>query len=366
MDALKLSFLVTRRVYSPVRRLTHGPTAMHPIAKQLLDQHVEFELEALTDKRVQTFLRDAVKRGFEFAEDQTLGALITENRCVSATRRLLADSRVPPTVTDFGVSLFLRFREQLAESQVELRDLIDPDGYIELVELVVGLHEPRRRLLAEIFRHPLYGELISSLVYEALLNYLIQDNLITQKVPGVGSMLKLGRKVATRAVPGLDATVERQLKSFIKGYLPSLIKTSEQIVDAAMTSDGLVDQFSDAWPAIGKLKLTTLTEDLQSEDVERFGTWLKTTWDELRQTDWFMETAESLIGHFFDRYGDQPVAQLLNDVGIKRGMVNKEVLAFGPPLLKQLRASGVLTELLRLRLQPFYESAAVSDLLQKR
>ncbi|MEM6576811.1 MAG: hypothetical protein AAF736_21250, partial [Pseudomonadota bacterium] len=174
------------------------------------------------------------------------------------------------------------------------------------------------------------------------------------------------RKVATRAVPGLDATVERQLKSFIKGYLPSLIKTSEQIVDAAMTSDGLVDQFSDAWPAIGKLKLTTLTEDLQSEDVERFGTWLKTTWEELRQTDWFMETAESLIGHCFDHYGDQPVAQLLNDFGIKRGMVNKEVLAFGPPLLKQLRASGVLAELLRLRLQPFYESAAVSDLLQKR
>ncbi len=336
---------------------------MHPIAEQLLEQHLAFELEALTDKRVQPFLRSAVQRWFELAAEQTLSELVTEKRCRAAARRLLAQSRIPPSAWDFGVSLLLRFNDHLGDSKAEVRTLLGEGQFVELVQGLANLNEPRRRLLAEAFNHPLYSELISSLVYEALLNYLVQDNLISQKVPGVGSMLKLGRKVATKAVPGLDATVERQLKNYIKSCLPSLIKTSEQFVDELLTGDELEDRVKKAWPEVGSLPLAAMTEDLRVEDVERLGAWGRDSWDELRRSDWFMDTAEILIAHCYERYGDEPLAVLLDDFGIRRGMVSKEVITFVPPLLKQLREAGFLGELLRLRLTPFYESKAVTKIL---
>ena len=46
---------------------------------------------------------------------------------------------------------------------------------------------------------------------------------------------------------------------------------------------------------------------------------------------------------WLERYGDEPLAVLLNDFGIRRGMVSKEVITFVPPLLKQLREAGLVS-----------------------
>lgn len=336
---------------------------MHPVAEQLLERHVEFELDAMTDQRIQPLIRATVQRCFELAEKEPLSAFATKRRCVGAFKRLAADAAVPRAAGEFAVALFVCFSQRLEATGVELEAVSSQDRFVAFVELVASLHEPRRRLMASLFRHPLYSELIASLVYKALLNYLIQDNVLSQRVPGVGAMLKLGRRVATRAVPGIDATLERQLRNYIGSYLPSLVRTSEAFVESLATDGGLEERAGEAWPEIGRARLAALTDGLTSEDAERVMDWSRAAWDELRRTEAFMDLGEALIGHAFERYGDQPLAVLLRDLGIKRGMVSRELLAFVPPLLKQLRRSGLLGELLRQRLTPFYESQAVSEIL---
>ncbi|MEM9301844.1 MAG: hypothetical protein AAGE01_07020 [Pseudomonadota bacterium] len=333
---------------------------MHPVAERLLQQHVEFELEALTGKDLQPWLRAEVRHGFELAETLTLGDCVTEKRCKAAFKRLLVSASIPSTVWESGVSLFLCFAQRLEESKIDLQAVIGQERFAELVLVATSIHEPRRRLIAEMFNHPLYAELISSLVYQALLNYLIEDNLISQRVPGVGSMLKLGRKVATTALPSLDATVERRLKNYIKSYLPSLIKTSEQFVDDVVTDEELADHVAEAWAELGPRQLSGLIEGLEPEDAERVGEWGQGYWDELRRSDSFTDLGETLIAQFFEWYGDEPLAVLLEDFGITRTMVTKELGAFAPPLLKRLHQAGYLEDVLRRRLTPFYESAAVT------
>jgi hypothetical protein len=337
---------------------------MHPIAEQLLQRHVAFELDALTGQALQPVLRSEVQRWFELADDLTLKEYATPQRCVAAFKRLLVKANIPESAGQLGVSLFLILLQNLEESNVDVQAVIGRERFLELVDIAASLHEPRRRLVAELFNHPLYSELISSLVYLALVNYLIEDNVFSQRVPGVGSMLKLGRKVANRAVPGLDATVERQLKSYIKGYLPSLIKASEQFVESAVTDEGLQDNVAEAWPDIGSRQLAGLVEGLTPEDAERLGDWSRRSWDEIRRSEPFISIGESLIAHLFDRYGNEPLSLLLTDVGIARSMVSKELLAFAPPLLKRLRKTGYLEDLLRSRLMPFYESEAVKEVLE--
>ena len=336
---------------------------MHPVATKLLEEHIEFELDALTGKDLQPALRAEVGRGFELAEQLTLNDLATQRRCVAAFKRLLVKAEIPQSAGELVVSLVLRFARHVEDAGLDVQAAIRRDRFLELVELAATLHEPRRRLFAELFNHPLYGDLISSLIYKALVNYLVEDNLISQKVPGVGSMLKLGRKAATRAVPGLDATLERQLNSYIKRYLPSLIKSSEQYVERIVTDPELTDRLSEAWPDIASREFAGMAEGVDPKDVERFADWGQGYWDELRRSDHFSEMGETLIAHMYELYGNEPVSVLLDDLGITRSMVSKELLAFAPPLLKRLRASGYLSELLRRRLAPFYESEAVTKTL---
>ena len=337
---------------------------MHPVAEQLLEQHIEFELEALTGKDLQPTLRSEVGRWFELAEETPLNQFVTQRRCVASFKRLLVKAEIPASAAELGISFMVRFAQQVEAAGIDVQAVIGRDRFVELVELAASLNEPRRRLFKELFNHPLYGELISSLIYQALVNYLVEDNLISQKVPGVGSMLKLGRKAATRAVPGLDATLERQLNGYIKRYLPSLIKSSERFVERIVSDEALANRISAAWPEFASRQFADMGHGLDPADAERFGAWGRRYWDELRRSEHFTAMGEKLIGHLFEHYGNEPVSVLLDDLGITRSMVSQEVLAFVPPLLKRLRMTGYLAELLRRRLGPFYESAAVTKILE--
>ncbi len=338
-----------------------GLNCMHPVAEQLLEQHILFELDALTGDALAPAIRVEVQRGFELADQLTLREFATERRCMAAFKRVVVKAKVPTTVGQLGMSLFLRGLEHLEHAGVEVRAVMGRDRFLAGAELAAGLDDTRRRLAAALFNHPLYGELISSLVYKALLKYLIEDNLISQKVPGVGSVLKLGQRMVNRT--GLEETVERQLKNYIKGYLPSLISASEQYVEGLATDENLLDRIDDAWSELGAKPLAGPFEDITTENIEDFAAWSQSYWDELRRSDDFLAMGEVLIADIFEHYGDQSFSCLLHDLGITRGLVNKELLAFVPPLLKRLRQSGYLDELLRSRLTQFYDSEAVAELL---
>lgn len=338
---------------------------MHPIAAQLLEQHVAFEIDALSGKGLQPFLRAEVRRLFALAETTPLSDFATERRCVGAFRRLLVKARIPASAEAFIVSLVLCAGEVIEESDVTLGEIIGRDRFLEVVELTANLQDYRSRLIADLCNHPLYSELLSSLVYQALARYLVDDNLISQRVPGVGSMLKLGREVANRAVPGLDERLEKRLRSYIRGYLPSLISASEQFIDRAISDEAFLQRLSGAWRDISAQEVAGLFEGLNPADVERFGDWGGRYWDELRRSEVFALTGEALIAHVYESYGDEPLALLLGDLGISRSLVSSELVAFAPPLAKRLRDCGYLEELLRSRLAPFYASGPVMELLRQ-
>ena len=67
--------------------------------------------------------------------------------------------------------------------------------------------------------------------------------------------------------------------------------------------------------------------------------------------------------HLFDKYGDQPLTEVLGDVGVTEEVIQTEVDTFAQPVLDLLREEGYLEALLRRRLTPFYSSAAVKKIL---
>jgi hypothetical protein len=336
---------------------------MHPVAEHLLEQHVEYELDALTGKGLQPFLRAELRHLFEVADTLTLSDYATERRCVAAFKRLLVKRKIPKSAAEFAVSLVLRVAARLEDAAVDLQAVIGRERFLEFVDLTSGLHDYRSRMITELFQHPLYSDLISSLVYKALVAYLVDDNPMSGRVPGLGSVLKLGREVANRAVPDLDARVEKQLRNYIRGYLPALIRASEQFMDNALADETFLKRLAEAWPAMRSQQLTGLIEGLTSDDLEQFGDWSMRYWDELRRSKYFMDMGETLIAHVYQQYGDEPLAVLLGDLGITRSLVSDEVLAFAPTLARRLRESGYLADLLRRRLEPFYTSDRVNKIL---
>ncbi len=334
---------------------------LHPVAQRLLDEHIAFELKGLTGKRLQQSLRTEVNALFSLCQNTRLDTVVTVDQIMGVIDRKVIAMEMGPGIPELAGESAAAVLE--AHQHYNLGDILDRERFAEFVDQALVLRHQREKLISEVLSHPLYSDLVASLVYQGIVNYLYEDNLISKSVPGVSSIMKFGSKWANKAVPGLDGTVEKRLKRYITGILPTLIKRSEQFLNEALTDAEIKDSLLAIWNELESHELADLQDNLGDWELHEFVVLGYEFWLNFRQTPYFRDCCQVVVSYFMDKYGKQPIGRLLDDLGVTEPMVMEELEAFAPPLMRTLKKEGYLEAMLRRRLSPFYQSAAVTDIL---
>ena len=98
---------------------------------------------------------------------------------------------------------------QLLERHLQ-HEMAHFDGDALVHELLV-LREQRRHLIDRMLEQPIYRDLIASLMYEGLLRYVYEENLLSRRVPGVTSALRMSSRVLSKAMSGLDEVWKKSI-----------------------------------------------------------------------------------------------------------------------------------------------------------
>ncbi len=334
------------------------------LAATLLEQHVKHEMSALKGAKLRKAIEHEVEELFGYGEKLTLNRVCSTEQVMGVIRRLVVDMELDAGIPELAAEMATEVLNADVQSDTLLKDVLSREQTTAFVEEVLELKHHRERLISSIMSHPVYQELVSNVVYQGLVNYLYEDNLITKSVPAVGSMMKFGKRMANKAVPGLDETFERRLKAWLSDSLPGLISRSEKFLHQALTDDELRDTVMAAWLTLEDRSISELKEGLGDIQLQEFVVLGYEFWLSFRETEYFDGCCQAVVDHLFAKYGDQPLAELLRDVGVDQAMVMAEVDAFALPLVDVLREEGYLEEALRRRLSAFYKSAAVKKLLQ--
>lgn len=335
--------------------------ALHPLAQQLLDQHLAFELEALTGKRLKQDLRKEVRELFKLFRKLPLNAVVSEEQIMGVIDREVINLDIGPGIPELAGEATAAVVH--AHEHYQLKDILDRDQFSAFVDEALMLRQQREMLVSEVLGHPLYSDLVASLVYQGIVNYLYEDNLISKNVPGVSSIMKFSKQWANKAVPGLDGSVEKRLKGYIAGIMPTLIKRSEQFLSEALTDAEIKDSLLATWSALEEHQLKDLQSNLGDWELHEFVVLGYEFWLSFRKTPYFRDCCQVVVSYLFDKYGPEPIGRLLEDVGVSEKMVVDELNAFALPLLQTLKQEGYLEAMLRRRLTPFYQSEAVEKLL---
>lgn len=335
------------------------------LASALLEQHVKHELASLKGAKLRRFLATEVDELFEFAGTVTLNSLISPEQVMGMIRRIVIDTELDAGIPEMAAEMATEVFNAPVQRTSRLRDIIAREQATGFLEQALELRKQRERVISEIMAHPVYQELVSNLVYQAVMNYLYEDNLVTKSVPGVGSMMKFGKRMANKAMPGLDESFERSFKAWLSDSLPGLIARSEQFLHQALTDDELRDSVMAAWVAVEDRTIEELHEGLGNVQLQEFVVLGYEFWLQFRKTTYFEGCARAVVEHLFAMYGDSPVIELLGEVGVDRNLVMAEVDALAVPVIDVLREEGYLEALIRRRLEPFYRSAAAKKLLQQ-
>ncbi|MGX1202866.1 hypothetical protein [Marinobacter sp. MBR-105] len=333
------------------------------LADQLLEAHVRHELNALKGAKLKKFLHQEVDELLEYANSITLERAVSAEQIMGLIRRVVVSMELDAGIPELAADLATEVLNAPVQSQTRLGDILSREQASAFVEEALELRHQRERVISEIMAHPVYQELVSNVVYHGLVNYLYEDNLITRSVPGVGSMMKFGKKMANKAVPGLDETFERRIKAWLSDSLPSLIARSEQFLHKALSDDELRDTVMAAWVSLEDSTIEDLQDGLGDVQLQEFVVLGYDFWLHFRQTPYFEGCVQAVVEGLYARYGNQPVMNLLADIGVTREVIVTELEAVGLPLVDLLRQEGYLEALLRRRLEPFYRSAATKKLL---
>ncbi|MFV8571504.1 hypothetical protein ACNQ6O_09900 [Marinobacter sp. SBS5] len=333
------------------------------VADALFEAHVKHELSALKGAKLTKFLETEVDELLHHADTITLEQLVSAEQVMGVIRRIVVNMELDAGIPELAGEMAAKVTSAPVQAETTLGEILSREQAAAFVEETLELRQQRERFIAEIMAHPVYQELVSNVVYHGLVNYLYEDNLLARSVPGVGSMMKFGKKVANKAVPGLDETFERRIKAWLSDSLPGLITRSEQFLQKALTDDELRDSVMAAWVSLEGTTIAELNEGMGDVRLQEFVVLGYEFWLNFRKTPYFEGCARAVVDHLYEKYGSVPVIDLLQDLGVTREVIVTELKELALPVVDVLREEGYLEALLRRRLGAFYRSAAAKKLL---
>ena len=125
----------------------------------------------------------------------------------------------------------------------------------------------------------------------------------------------------------------------------------------------LYDAALEIWDLHADEPMSNLREYLTQQDLRELVSIIHHIWLTLRDTEYFTAAVDAGIDVFFDNYGSHTVGGLLDELGVDRERVVQDALILVPPIIEAIKGTGMLEEIVRARLEPFWTSEETLALL---
>jgi hypothetical protein len=334
---------------------------MHASAQALLDAHTRHILSQLSGDSLTALLNEETASSWEWLATRPVTAIADEVR----VRDFLLRNVFEITPTERLLSQIGRLVTRVLQSPLnkttKLEELLNGREYDLIVDRLVELEDLRRELLHAAMQNPSVAQLISDLLYNGVKNYLSDDGGLAKKVPGMSSLMKMGKGVM--ASVGADEAVENAIRSYLKRNTRMIIEMSERVIAHSLETPKLKAISRQFWQNIKGMPLERATRYVKEDDVEDFVAIGATIWNHFRQTTYARELLNELVHAWFEKWGNEPAVSVLESLSLDQARLKNEVHSLLSPLVAELISSGHLELRLRHHLASFYGSSEVEALL---
>ena len=246
-----------------------------------------------------------------------------------------------------------------------LSDLIQTDHVHEFISFLMSLTDARRLLIHQIVASPVYSELISGVLYTGIRGFFIEENFLS-KVPGLSSLLKVGKWGVSKAVPNMEATIENTASAYIKNNINRIIQLSEKVIDHSLSAEQIQSSGFKLWEKISDTKISSLFSLIKASSLKSVFSLQAKIWNHLRLQPFCADLLREFCAAWFEQNKQVTLYDALKGLGLKDEIVLEmtEKIAFYVGRLSQ--KDNFLMARVQAHLERFYESAEVKILLSSR
>lgn len=331
---------------------------MNSSCEKLLDAHIAFELSQWQGKTLDRRLKEESKAFWTWANSISLNQFSSAEQIIDIARRFTADMPLPEEIAGIIGTVAKHLVALPVNRETRVTDVMPDTLITEGVELIVELRHLREEIIHQSVNGPLYSTLVTEILYNGIRDYMTSENALTQKVPGMGKLIKKGGDALSRRIPNL----EERLRGFIEKNMENTVAQSERFLLNALSDERIRHIAEEIWEMTKRSHLS-VAEILNEDEVDAIVAYGFRLWLHLRETDYLQALIAEAIEKVFEEYGETKLSRLLTRVGVTKKLIEHETLTIGPQLVSVLQESGYLEATIRRRLEPFYASPQAASLL---
>ena len=236
------------------------------------------------------------------------------------------------------------------------------DQHIEQwIDKVLELDHVRLHIRQAIEQSPAVHDIIAQ----------VTSSIIKKQLPEwrihASSQLSNGWVSHTKLASKLHKTLlhqEAKLLGMAEQHIAQFIQSQTSLVLNLDTAE-LKDIALQVWQHIKLIPANELSSGIAGLDIEEFFVLMYDSWRHLRQTDYMQQIILTGVDIFFDIYGQYPVAELLDEIGISHQHLTTEANRWLPQLINVLNQHHILDELITMQLAGFYSSDDTLQLIEQ-
>lgn len=331
---------------------------MRATADMLLQAQLEFLLNELQGEPLTGLLATEAEAYCDLLEKVSVQQLFPESLVIGWVERNVLGYSPTDAMREQAVMIVELGLNNPSHQQMPMRQLINRQIYDMMVERVVARPALRKEVIHSVLTSPVYTGLLSDVLYRSIADYLMTENPLARNVPGVSSLMKVGKGVIGR-IGSLESTVEQAIKAYIKRNIRATIAFSESLLDKALSDNNLRGFADNLWP---KLEAYELGQAARHLEIQGMSYMAVVFWNQIRQTDFMKQQVAYIVQAWYKQSGERPAMEVLEDLGITREQVVREVIAIGEPLISAWVQSGYIEKRAREHLQRFFDASATRAL----
>lgn len=344
---------------------TSAPHA-HDIAQQLADQLLEAQVafikERLTGADATQYFAQLIDFSLNHASSIRLQDAVTAEQVKEVVRVYAFDLNLGGGIMELiGATAQKVYTEATAQAP-SLAEIFGTDHIEQWVDKILELEQLRQHIIEVIQYHPAARQIAAHMVSRVIKAHmpsweeqLHHPSSWPKWLKNIPLAKTIGQTIARQEDQVLQA-VEQTI-----GYL--LMQQGSQLLQ--LDNQVLKDIAMDVWQNIQDVPLNQLASGLTALDIEEFFVLIYELWRHLRQTEYIQHLVLLGVDVFFELYGQYPIAELLDDIGISHQHLINDANRFLPPFIHMLNDKGILDQLIRMQVAEFYHHNNTLAIIQQ-
>lgn len=331
---------------------------MHPKAQALLEIQLDF---IATQFRASDVVATEVLGFFDWLKQQKVADVWTHHQLNALLQQqILGTPATQHLITQIQHHIQIALEHPHNDSTT-IEDILPVATIDQIAFYIASKSQHRKQLVKRVVQHSFFLELITNIVQQSVKDFM-DHSMVAKKVPGVGSLMKMGKSVFERAT---DSSFDDTLKLYLHKNADKLILLSEKLINQNINDEKLYQLQAKLWHSIKTTPLSAVKHYVIIDDLPHTVALGEQVWNHLRQTPYLQAQVALGVEAWIERHAQQTFAQVLHDLNIDENLIATELYSLVMPIIAQLVEQGYLMERARFYLTQFYSTDQVTEILEK-